>query len=81
MPWGPIVKSARDLRVPPNLSDYQQACRTFSWAEARRALDGRPLGRDLNIAHEAVDRHAAAPRGAVTRGPPDGVSHERCHHP
>jgi len=34
----------------------------FSWASAERELDGLPGGRGLNIAHEAVDRHAAGPR-------------------
>jgi acetyl-CoA synthetase len=33
----------------------------MSWAEARARLDGLPGG-GLNIAHEAVDRHAAGPR-------------------
>ena len=32
------------------------------WDEARRELAGLPGGRGLNIAHEAVDRHAAGPR-------------------
>jgi acetyl-CoA synthetase len=35
--------------------------RKSPWDEARRALDGLPGG-GLNIAHEAVDRHAAGPR-------------------
>jgi len=30
------------------------------WAAARRELDGLPGGRGLNMAHEAVDRHAAS---------------------
>jgi acetyl-CoA synthetase len=59
----PIRKTSRDLRVPPNLDDYENAVERFSWADARRELDGLPGGRGLNIAHEAVDRHAAA-RGA-----------------
>jgi len=46
----------------PNLLDYQQACTGFSWQDARRQLDGLPGGRGLNIAHEAVDRHAAGSR-------------------
>jgi acetyl-CoA synthetase len=33
-----------------------------SWRRARGLLDGLPGGRGLNIAHEAVDRHAAGPR-------------------
>ncbi len=48
--------------VAPNLVDYERARASFSWAEARRELDGLPGGRGLNIAHEAVDRHAAGPR-------------------
>jgi hypothetical protein len=31
----------------------------FSWASARQLFDGLPGGRGLDIAHEAVDRHAA----------------------
>jgi acetyl-CoA synthetase len=41
-----------------NLGDYSSARASFSWDAARRALDGLPGGRGLNIAHEAVDRHA-----------------------
>ena len=52
-----IRKTARDLRVPPNLSSYEAQCREFSWVAARRALQGLPDG-GLNIGFEAVDRHA-----------------------
>ncbi len=41
-----------------NLADYDTAVREFSWERARTQLDGLPGGRGLNIAHEAVDRHA-----------------------
>ena len=52
--------------VAPNLADYEAARKTFTWEAARRELDGLPGGRGLNIAHEAVDRHAAGPlRGRV----------------
>lgn len=47
----------------PNLSDYRQVCDHFNWADARALLDGLPDGKGLNIAHEAVDRHADGPRG------------------
>ena len=33
-------------------------CRQFTWESVRRQLDGLPNGAGLNIAHEAVDRHA-----------------------
>jgi acetyl-CoA synthetase len=52
-----IHKLPADLALPPNLADYAATCRAFSWDEARRELAGLPGG-GLNIAHEAVDRHA-----------------------
>jgi acetyl-CoA synthetase len=58
-----IVKPRAALRVPPNLTDYDAACRSFTWAAARARLDGLPGGQGLNIAHEAVDRHANGPHG------------------
>jgi acetyl-CoA synthetase len=61
MSWKTIEKSQRDWPVIPNLRNYDQTRREFSWDDARRALDGLPGG-GLNIAHEAVDRHAAGPR-------------------
>jgi acetyl-CoA synthetase len=45
--------------VRPNLLDYGRARAEFSWPSARAALGGLPGGRGINIAHEAVDRHAA----------------------
>ena len=56
-----IVKSRSKWAPAPNLADYEQACAAFSWANARLELEGLPDGRGLNIAHEAVDRHAAGP--------------------
>ncbi len=53
-----IAKTERDWRVAPNLKDYDQVTKTFSWLAARRELEGLPDNRGLNIAHEAVDRHA-----------------------
>ncbi|MCA9679182.1 MAG: acetate--CoA ligase, partial [Myxococcales bacterium] len=44
-----------------NVADYAAARRTFDWARAHAALAGLPAG-GLNIAHEAVDRHAAGAR-------------------
>jgi len=57
-----IAKALRSGDPPPNLRDYEQARRAFSWEQARAQLDGLPHGRGLNIAHEAVDRHAAGAR-------------------
>jgi acetyl-CoA synthetase len=56
-----IRKRAADLAVPPNLTDYRATCADFSWGVARRELAGLPGG-GLNIAHEAVERHALGAR-------------------
>jgi acetyl-CoA synthetase len=56
-----IAKVISSLQVPPNLRDYSEEYRRFDWRTARTDLDGLPDGRGLNIAHEAVDRHAAGP--------------------
>jgi len=61
MPWDTIIKSRRDWAVVPNLHDYGEIRGAFSWDKARGDLDGLPGG-GLNIAHEAVDRHAARSR-------------------
>ncbi|HSF33350.1 MAG TPA: acetate--CoA ligase [Candidatus Tectomicrobia bacterium] len=58
MAWVPITKPPECWAVQPNLMDYQRTCATFSWEAVRRELDGLPGGQGLNIAHEAVDRHA-----------------------
>ncbi len=50
-----IAKTPHDLRVPPNSA--------LGWEEARRALSGLPGG-GFNIAHEAVERHAAGARAS-----------------
>jgi len=57
----PIRKDPGALPVPPNMPDYEALRREFSWERARAELEGLPGGRGLNIAHEAVDRHAAGP--------------------
>jgi len=57
-----IAKSPAAFAIPPNLIDYERARAAFSWEAARRELDGLPGGARLNIAHEAVTRHARGPR-------------------
>lgn len=41
-----------------NLLDYEKVQNTFSWQNTASKLDGLPEGKGLNIAHEAIDRHA-----------------------
>jgi acetyl-CoA synthetase len=61
MTWPTITKDAA-TRAAATLPDLEAARRTFRWEDARAMLDGLPGG-GLNIAHEAVDRHAAAGHG------------------
>ncbi|HEY7361968.1 MAG TPA: hypothetical protein VH642_14215, partial [Streptosporangiaceae bacterium] len=63
MVWTPIRKGGQAGGF--NLTDYDAAVREFSWGRARARLVGLPGGRGLNIAYEAVDRHAAGLRGGV----------------
>ena len=57
-----ITKDVRSFRMPPNLADYEEDRKDFTWAGARHALAGLPGGRGLNIAYEAVDRHVGTDR-------------------
>jgi acetyl-CoA synthetase len=59
MAWKAITKSDHDWAEAPNLRGYEQTYESFSWEQARLELDGLPEGGGLNIAYEAVDRHAA----------------------
>jgi acetyl-CoA synthetase len=58
-----IRKSATDWRLSPNLT--AAATERFDWRTARAALQGL-AGGGLNIAHEAVDRHALGNQGMRT---------------
>jgi acetyl-CoA synthetase len=56
-----VLKPTPASGIAPNIADYEVTCRAFSWAAARNLLEGLASG-GVNIAHEAVDRHA---RGAL----------------
>jgi acetyl-CoA synthetase len=62
--WPPIAKDLSSMAVAPHLRDYERTRAGFTWSMARQALAGLPGG-GLNIAYEAVDRHAAGPRAAA----------------
>jgi acetyl-CoA synthetase len=60
----PIIHKHIDgFAVQPNLSDYDLCRASFSWETIRSQLDGLPDRTGLNIAHEAVTRHARGPHG------------------
>ena len=52
-----IEKTAAELRVKPNWEDSPEARAAFSWQAQAEELAGLPDG-GLNLAYEAVDRHA-----------------------
>ena len=61
MDYPTLKKTPEREQLAPNLARYEETRRTFDWASARSKLSGLPNGRGLNMAHEAVDRHAAGP--------------------
>jgi len=65
MPYGSDVSSRGETALAPNMPDYEEARSRFSWTAARAELAGLPDGA-LNIAHEAVDRHADGPLAHTT---------------
>lgn len=86
--WPVIEKDPRDFRVRPNLLDNADTCAAFTWDDARRVLTGAPpaeatggvvsSGTAMNIAYEAVDRHAEGPnagKDALRFIGADGAAH------
>lgn len=63
MAWEPIRKAAEEWFPSANLACYADSRAHFSWDDVRRELTGMPQG-GLNIAHEAIDRHAQGTTGA-----------------
>jgi acetyl-CoA synthetase len=59
---GIIKHRAAALHPAPNWTDYGAERDAFSWDGVRAALDYLPCG-GLNIAHEAVERHARGEHG------------------
>jgi acetyl-CoA synthetase len=60
MDWSPIEKSLKHWSMAPNLLDYDETRRSFSWAEIDDELNGSIDG--LNIADITIDRHANSDR-------------------
>ncbi|MBS4730730.1 acetate--CoA ligase [Mycobacterium sp. SM1] len=72
-----IHKTSDDLVVTPNLTNYEQICSTFDWADVPPLCEGMGGG-GCNIAYAAVDRHAEGPARTrtalrfITDAGPDG---------
>jgi acetyl-CoA synthetase len=61
-----IKKSEKKRNTVSNMPDYELFRESFTWEKARRELDGLPGNHGLNIAYEAVDRHAAGAKAKQT---------------
>jgi acetyl-CoA synthetase len=57
-----IEKAPASSAAIPNLVDYDEARASFSWESVFAELSGLPGDRGVNIAYEAVTRHATGPR-------------------
>jgi acetyl-CoA synthetase len=57
-----LIRESPGDQLRSNLRNYGDEYRPFTWEEARRDLSGVSEGRGLNIAYEAVDRHASGDR-------------------
>jgi acetyl-CoA synthetase len=62
MSWERIQKTVAEFRVAPNMLDYGKTCESFSWKAMTSELQGSKSVAGLNIAYEAVDRHALGSR-------------------
>ncbi|MFD0778659.1 AMP-binding protein [Flavobacterium myungsuense] len=45
-------------KIEHHLSNYEKVKSSFLWENVAKELSGLPEGRGLNIAHEAIDKHA-----------------------
>lgn len=52
------VPAIWNKNATPNLEDYEMIRNSFSWQEEQKLLDGQHAGKGINIAYEAVERHA-----------------------
>ena len=60
-----IRKGPSDMKVPPNLADYEHSRSTFTWSSLPDLCEGMGPG-GCNIAYAAVDRHTHGPRAERT---------------
>ncbi|OBC00396.1 acetate--CoA ligase [Mycobacterium sp. 852013-50091_SCH5140682] len=60
-----IHKAPAAMAVRPNLSDYDETCASFDWADVPNLCEG--MGKGLcNIGYAAVDRHLGGPSANAT---------------
>ena len=51
-----ILAPIQSAGITPNLTDYEEARRSFSWVQAEQHFSWSKTGR-VNMAHECIDRH------------------------
>jgi len=60
-----VEKKLESFSVQPNMTDYRSTYDGFDWESISSMFEGLPSG-GLNIAHEAIDRHANGPLAEKT---------------
>ena len=53
-----FIMEVKNKIIAPNLKNYDELYEEFSWRKEQAFLYGLPDGKGLNIAYEAIDRHA-----------------------
>jgi acetyl-CoA synthetase len=71
--------SIAEMKVKPNMLDYERFRASFRWEDVYRELDWLPGGW-LNMAHEAIDRHAYGRRRDKVAMIWEGVNGEHERH-
>jgi len=49
-----------------NMRNYEVLCKSFNWENEKKNLSGLPDGKGINIAYEAIDRHAESKLQNIT---------------
>jgi acetyl-CoA synthetase len=60
-----MATTEKRKKLAPNLRDYHEACAAFRWDQVYQEMAGLSHHKELNIAHEAVGRHASSERVAI----------------
>lgn len=53
-----VEKPKTGWKIPPNLANYLETVKNFSWSAVKAELDGLSRSEGRNIAYQAIDRHA-----------------------
>ena len=61
-----LDSATANWNTKPHMNDYEAIRKSFKWEDIKDKLEGLPDNGGLNIAHEAVDRHADSDKANQT---------------